>query len=70
MKTTDYYIRIVTALMDEAERVSPGVPRVELARRFGGRRDLETRLVDGRVTRRRMADTEGRIIDFLGRCAG
>ena len=63
-------IRLVIGLLNEAERVSPGVPRVELARRFGGRRDFESRLVEGRVTPRRMAYTAGGIADFLARYGG
>ena len=63
-------IRLVAALFDEVQKVHPGLLRVDLVKKFTGRRDFEARMVDGRVTLRRMALTTDEIMDWLGRISG
>ena len=63
-------VRLVKALFDEVQKVHPGLLRVDLVKKFTGRRDFEDRMVNGRVTSRRMALTTDEIIDWLGRISG
>ena len=59
-------VRIMRRLLDEAARVSPGTPRVELVRRFAGSRNFEERMIADRVAPRRMADATDQNIEYLG----
>ena len=63
-------VRLVAALFDEVQKLSPGLLRVDLVKKFTGRRDFEARMVNGRVTLRRMALTTDKIMDWLGRIPG
>ena len=62
----DFHIRILTALMDEAARLRPDVPRVELVRAITKRRNFELRLKAGRVSQRQIEDMEGALCHWLG----
>ena len=63
---SDTRLAAVLALIDEAARVRPDVPRVELVRAITKRRNFEMRLKAGRVTQRQLEDTEGALCHWLG----
>ena len=60
-------IRLLIRLLDEVELCEPETPRADLVRRFAGSRNFEERMIKGKVSPRRMAAAENRIVDWLGR---
>ena len=63
-------VRFVLGLLDEVERVSPGMSRIQIVRRFTKQRNFEAQLIEGRVSMRRLAVIAGKLSDWLGRFDG